>query len=390
MKTNYAFTCCFVIPLLIIFFGCNTQMDKNADSLNSSPNNTTLSSMVNKQEEAVVDKIEEVKKVKTVNKIVKHDIVTDSLGELKANVSFNDRVIDSLNAIAPLYDTSSYNHLSVSYFSTLADSLHGKPYFAMNSDEVVLSIMTVLTTRLNEETDIVFLIDKTASMDDDIEKVKGSLKLIMNYLKNYKQVKVGMAFYGDNNHHFNLWYDRMDLTNNIDDVNAFMNTYSTISNPDVAESVNDAIVKTVEEMNWTKGNKRLMLVIGDAQSQVPPYARHNQSQVIRKCDSMNVKFNLYPIIIASKQTNVEKINERKEFMSVYPNPVTDYCNLKFNSVGEYFYEFADMTGKIIYNSKTSSLLEIVSGTNFVNGTYLLQVYNFDFSKYYSKMIIIQH
>ena len=390
MKTNDAFTCCFIFSLLVIFSGCNTEMNKDEVSLNSSSTNTTLSPIDNKQEEFTVDKIEEVKKTKTVNKIVKHDFIRDSLGEIKANVTFEDRFVDSLNAITPLYDTSSYNHLSVSYFSTLADSLHGKPYFAINSDEVVSSMMNILTTRLNEGTDVVFLIDKTASMDDDIGKVKSSLKLIMSYLENYKQVKVGMAFYGDNNHHFNLWYDRMNLTNNIDDINAFMNTYSTISNPDVAESVNDAIVKTVEDMNWTKGNKRLMLVIGDAQSQEPPYARYNQLQVIHKCDSMNVKFNLYPIIIASKQTNVEKINERKEFMSVYPNPVVDYCNLKFNSAGEYFYEFADMTGKIIYNSKTSSILETVSVNHFVNGTYLLQVYNFDFSKYYSKMIVIQH
>lgn len=389
MKANYAFTYCFIFFLFVILSGCNNQMNEHSVSLNSGTNNTTLSPKLNK-EEVVIDKQEEIKKRETVNKMVNHNIFRDSLGELKANVTFNDRVIDSLNAIAPLYDTSSYNHLSVSYFSTLADSLHGKPYFALNSDEVVLSMMNILTTRLNEETDIVFLIDKTASMDDDIEKVKSSLKLIMNYLEKYKQVKVGMAFYGDNNHHFNLWYDRMNLTNNINDVNEFMNTYSTISNPDVAESVNDAIVKTVEEMNWTKGNKRLMLVIGDAQSQVPPYARYNQSQVIHKCDSMNVKFNLYPIIIASKQTNIEKINERKEFMSVYPNPVSNYCNLKFNSVDEYIYEFADMTGKIIYNSKTASLLETVPVNNFVNGTYLLQVYNSDFSKYYSKMIIIQH
>lgn len=76
------------------------------------------------------------------------------------------------------YDKESYNQLAISYFSTLADSLHGRSYYADNSDAVMLSVMDVLTSRINEGTDIVFLVDKTGSMDDDIENVRNSLNIL--------------------------------------------------------------------------------------------------------------------------------------------------------------------------------------------------------------------
>ena len=323
--------------------------------------------------------------------IQQRKIVKDSLNELKAEYSINDAVIDSLNAIHEIYDKEIYNHIAISYFSGLADSLHGKSYFADNSDEVMLSVMNILTTRLTEGLDLVFLIDKTGSMDDDIDKVKNSLELIMENISRFKNVKVGMAFYGDKNYHYDLWYNKINLTTNIDDIKQFMETYSTIGNPDVAESVNDGIVKIVEEMNWTPGNKRMMLVIGDAQSQIPPYSNYNSTQVIKKCDSMHVKFNLYPVIISSKQKDIETINHTVNFANVFPNPANEYCNIKIKNSSEMnYYEIKDMTGRDILSSNTMNSEITIPLQNIPSGSYLIQVFNRDLTKFYSKPLIVQH
>lgn len=327
---------------------------------------------------------------KPVSRIQKRKVIKDSVEEPKVLYAISDEIIDSLNNIQPLYDQGNYNQLAVSYFSTLADSLHGRSYFADNSDAVMLSVMDILTSRLNEGTDIVFLVDKTGSMDDDIENVRNSLHMIMDYLSKFNNVKVAMAYYGDKNYHHNLWYNRTDLTNDVSVIKDFMETYTTIGNPDVAESVNDGIVRTVEEMDWTPGNRRLMLVIGDAQSQLPPYSSYTQSQVIHKCDSMQVKFNLYPIIIASRQTYVEKVHGVSEFAKVYPNPANEYCHLKLPGNETIFYEINDMTGKKILSSSTNSTGINIQLNNLPSGTYLIQAYNQDYSKFYSKPLIIQH
>ena len=385
IKTIY-FAICITI-LLFISYSCDAPQANNSNTV---PENISTV-RAPKDETPFVKEEQKTEVIKPVSRIQKRKVIKDSLNELKANYTISDEVIDSLNKIVPLYDKESYNQLSVSYFSTLADSLHGRSYFADNADGVMLSVMDVLTSRINEGTDIVFLVDKTGSMDDDIENVKNSLNMIMDYLSKFNNVKVAMAFYGDKNYHYDLWYNRTNLTNNISIIRDFMETYSTIGNPDVAESVNDGIVKTVEEMNWTLGNRRLMLVVGDAQSQLPPYSNYTQSQVIHKCDSMHVKFNLYPIIIASKQTFVEKIHDKsKEFVSVYPNPANDYCHLKLPGNETFYYEINDMTGRAIINSNTKSTDINVQVNNLPSGNYLIQVYNQDYSKFYSKPLIIQH
>ncbi len=377
---------------ILLFASCDNPV-KNVTTL---PQQNTLTYLPKTQETPVVfDNIEVSNKPVTKSQylpshFITSKIIKDSVGELKEQFTISDKVIDSLNAITPLFDKVLYNHLAVSFFTSLADSLHGRAYFASKSSDVVVSIMDIITSRLNEGTDIVFLVDKTGSMDDDIAEVKNSLKTIMDYLAKFNNVKVGMAFYGDKNYHHDFWYNKINLTDNKNEINEFMETYTTIGNPDVPESVNDGIVKTVEEMNWTKGNRRLMLIIGDAQSQLPPYTSYSNTQVIHKCDSMNVKFNLYPIIISSKQADIETVTEQHKFVTVFPNPANDYCHLKFDTQNTYYYEINDISGKIILNSKTNSLSETILVSDLPNGTYLVQIHDLNFTTYYSKQIIIQH
>jgi hypothetical protein len=387
IKLIYSTLC---ITVLLSFLSSCDEAPSKTSPLGLVYETQSAPATVRKPQEEIFVREADPKAVTSKSRIVKRNVVKDSLNELKAQYTLNDAIIDSLNKVKPLFDNALYNNVAVSYFSSLADSLHGRSYFADNSDGVMLSVMDILTTRINQGTDIVFLVDKTGSMDDDIETVKNSLNMIMSYLSQFNNVKVAMAFYGDKNHHYDLWYNRTSLTNNISDIERFMQTYSTVGNPDVPESVNDGIVKTVEEMNWTPGNRRLMLVIGDAQSQLPPYSGYSQSQVIRKCDSMQVKFNLYPIIIASKQKAVEAVKISEDFVTVFPNPANDICHIKAPGLETIYYEILDMTGRKMINSYTNGTKADIAVNDLPSGNYLIQIYNQDLSKYYSKPLIVQH
>ncbi|MES2515284.1 MAG: T9SS type A sorting domain-containing protein [Bacteroidota bacterium] len=382
------FTLC-ITGLSFILSSCN-EAQPTANVIQSVSETPAAPTTVRKPQEETFVRAVNPTPVASKSRILKRVVVKDSLNELRAQYTLHETIIDSLNKVKPLFDNSLYNNVAVSYFSSLADSLHGRSYFADNSDGVMLSVMDILTTRINQGTDIVFLVDKTGSMDDDIETVKNSLNMIMSYLSQFNNVKVAMAFYGDKNHHYDLWYNRTNLTNNIRDIERFMDTYSTVGNPDVPESVNDGIVKTVEEMNWTPGNRRLMLVIGDAQSQLPPYSGYSQAQVIRKCDSMQVKFNLYPIIIASKQKAVEAVKISEDFVTVFPNPANDVCHIKAPGLETTYYEILDMTGRKMINSYTNGTTADIDVNDLPSGNYLIQIYNQDLSRYYSKPLIVQH
>jgi hypothetical protein len=301
-----------------------------------------------------------------------------------------EQFIDSLNKVVPVYDKSKYNNLSVTYFTSLAHDLHGRTFFANNADSLRGSIMDILSSRLDDGTDIVFLIDKTGSMDDDLDKVKGSMNIIMDYLSNFHNVKLAIASYGDKNYQYDFWYNRMDLSSDVNQIRSYMDSYTTIGNPDVPESVNDAIVKTVREMNWTEGNKRLMLVIGDAPSQQPPLSSYSEQQVIAACDSMKVKFNLYPIILSMTAQQQIDVPFRNNFVKTYPNPVNQVLNAELDAEENYYFELNDMSGKRVFLKTANAKNSAMDLSSVNNGTYLLQIYNEKADKYYSSKIIVQH
>lgn len=384
----------WILPMIVIFlFSCNAPTEQ-AQIKTASTERSQVQVPENTTEPITEEVIEQVQAVQTPSKKspLKAEVYKDAEPVEHVAYKVNPKTIDSLNKIIPLYDTTLYSQLAVTYFTSLADSLHGRPFFTPDADSLLNSIMEIMSTRINDGTDIVFLIDKTGSMADDIEKVKKSMDLILDYLKNFNNIKVGIAEYGDKNWQYDFWYNSVELSNDIDGMKEFLEEYQTIGNPDVPESVNDAIVKTVTEMNWTDGNKRLMLVIGDAPSQTGPLSEFTQQQVIDKCDSMNVTFNLYPIIIglsAEQRAWVDPFVQ-KDFLKTYPNPASDILNIEVSESGSYSYILEDITGKIIKQGVLTNKKDMIQVNDLMNGNYLFQIYDQSGKDYNTKMIVVQH
>ena len=186
--------------LAFVLFSCNAptkEPDNGGQGAAQTPRNEVI------QEEVVPEEIQEPTKASApiVCNTIKAHAYTDAEPVAHVKYNVNDRVVDSLNKIIPLYDTSLYNQMAVSYFTSLSQKLHGRAFFTPNADSLLNSIIEILSTRINDGTDIVFLIDKTGSMADDIEKVQKSMDIILNYLEKFDNVKVGIAEYGDKNWH---------------------------------------------------------------------------------------------------------------------------------------------------------------------------------------------
>jgi hypothetical protein len=184
----------------------------------------------------------------------------------------------------------------------------------------------------------------------------------------------------------------MELSNDIDGMKKFLKDYHTISNPDVPESVNDAIVKTVQEMNWTEGNKRLLMVIGDAPSQAPPLSDFTLQQVVDKCDSMNVTFNLYPIIIGLSPMQKAWVDTfvNKNFLRTYPNPADQGLNLELGIEGQFDYELDDINGRVLKQGTITDKKGTIPVDDIPNGNYLVQIYDQTATNYNTKLIVVQH
>ncbi len=389
MKNSY-----IILALTALLFSCNTvQEEKPVIATNNSPAQVIANENPDK-DLIVVQEVVEQKAIPTPPKCssIGAQVYTDAEPVTHVAYDVNDKIIDSLNKIIPLYDTTIYSKMAVSYFTSLAKDLHGRAFFTPDADSLVNVIMEILSTRINDGSDIVFLIDKTSSMEDDIAKVRKSMDLILDYLKQFDNVKVAIAEYGDKNWQYDFWYNSTELSNDIEGMKSFLNENLTLGNPDIPESVNDAIVKTVTEMNWTEGNKRLMLVIGDAPSQEGSLSEYTQEQVIEKCDSMNVKFNLYPVIISLSPAQRVWVNPfvQRDFLTTYPNPVNDYLNVELDANGFFYYQVNDLNGRLVLQGSVANKKDVIPVYSLTNGNYLLQIYDQTYKNYNTKMIVVQH
>jgi len=224
-------------------------------------------------------------------------------------------------------------------------------------------------------------------MDDDWEVVKNSLNEIMDFLKNYQSVRLGIASYGDKNYHLDFWYHMEDLSYDIDKLQDFMDTYSTMGNPDTRESVNDAIVKTVNSMSWNSRSNRIIIVIGDAPSQLPPLSDYSLKDVIKICQAQNVLFNLYPVIISSFRIDFNEASVQTDIAKFYPNPAINNITIETTSFDALAYEIVNLTGKIIQKGALNSKVETIDISQLPSGTYLLHVFNENLTNYYTDKII---
>lgn len=366
--------------LVLILISCNQNSEENSQRLSNS--NEPKEAMLNLEQTTLEDVSTSAQEVITQKKSEPSKLKKE---EIPLRVSKSQ--LDSMNQLTPVYDSFKYNEITVDYFTNLSSELGGRPFYIEYANQINSTLMEILSTRLNDQTDVVLLIDKTGSMDDDWDVVKNSLKEIMNFIKDYKNVRLGIASYGDKNYHLDFWYNMEDLSYDIYKLQDFMDTYSTMGNPDYRESVNDAIVKTVKSMSWSPSSNRILIVIGNAPSQLPHLSDYSLEDVISICKSQNVLFNLYPVIISSFIRNADEAPIRTDIAKFYPNPAVNNITIETNSFNLLTYEIIDLTGKVIKTEIIDTKIKTIDISQFPTGTYLLNVFNENLTEYYSDKII---
>lgn len=285
------------------------------------------------------------------------------------------------------YDQQAYN-----MFTQFADSTGGKSYRAKYATEIPNILVDILNNHTNNNTDLVFLIDKSTSMVDDIAAVKKTTYKLLNILKKFENIKVGLATYADSIGDGSRWYNIYPLTNNLESVAKNIKKIKVHGGGlDIPESVNDAIVKTVSAIDWTPGSKRMMIVLGDAPSLLPPLSQYTHQKVINTCIASSIWVNIYPVIIAIDHTyeptkinnyttmyQTEKNDTRVKtsiINSIYPNPATTTINIKLNELSEYRIVVYSALGKLIKDEGIKASSYSLNIEDCIAGSYFLTVIN---------------
>lgn len=143
-----------------------------------------------------------------------------------------------------------------------------------NAVDVVLDRPGALPKRA--QLDLVFLIDATGSMDDEIARLKTTLRTIADQvarLPSRPDTCFGLVAYRDRSDDFLV--RRHDFTNDLDAFQGVLDKLQAAGGGDYPEAMNEALNETVHRLSWRgNGTTRLVVLLADA----PPHLDYGGPQ----------------------------------------------------------------------------------------------------------------
>ncbi len=140
--------------------------------------------------------------------------------------------------------------------------------------EVVLD--SRVTAQARARLDLVFLVDATGSMGDEIDKLKATLQTIAGEvarLPSQPDLCFGLVAYRDKGDEFLI--RAHDLTNDVNGFQGVLNALQAAGGGDYPEAMNEALHDTVHKLSWRgDGATRLVVLLADA----PPHLDYGGPQ----------------------------------------------------------------------------------------------------------------
>ena len=117
--------------------------------------------------------------------------------------------------------------------------------------------------------DVVFVLDATGSMEWIIEETKAKMTRMMNFIKRLVPIaRVGIVVYRDKKSESCSFLTKAHpLTINVKKLQNFLNSIEAKEGGDLEEAVEEGLRVAVQEMQWRRNSKKVIILVGDA----PPH-----------------------------------------------------------------------------------------------------------------------
>jgi hypothetical protein len=326
------------------------------------------------------DPVEEVKPITEEPKPLPPDSTAyfDSILKLKVNMP-------------PIWQKGEYDKQAIADFSELANKSGGKFTYVRHAKEVAGTATNIIRKSLSKGADVLFLVDKTGSMADDIENIKNGLHQIVKELGRQKDVRCGMAFYGDKNEDRN-WFNAVDFTYKLDSIKSRISDIKADGGGDLPESVYDGFFQAMTTMNFDTTRKVIVLVIGDAPSLDSNLADHSLEDVIAACKQRDIAINLYPMLLATNDGADALIYKPKEtnlISKIFPNPSRGTAEVVISQKANYEFELINQRGGVVKRGKFQGDGVHLDLSSYSNGLYVFRIINAESRITSSSKIILQ-
>lgn len=337
------------------------------------------------------------------------NIATPETRILKTSVADTTANADGSISVVSLYyadlgaDTTTGVQISVPFaemtmeqyedqMKDLARLTNGALSAVQKASEVCKAFVDIIDSNLVSNSDVVFMIDATASMYDDIDALKKGIGNILGHLSTKPNVRVGVVVYRDVRDG-NVWFSHLPLTKNFEMVRGYINMITPYGGgPDWAESMYDAAALGMDTMEWRPNSNKMILVLGDAPSLTPPVSKNSLDDVVNKSKDHGVSMNYYPIIISplAIETASEPLVIVPVVANMYPNPTAGPCTLELAQASSYDWHVIDFGGNELNSGQFYGDKFSVDLSDLPNGIYVVRVHDQEKDISEDKRIVVTH
>lgn len=193
--------------------------------------------------------------------------------------------------------TDDYNPEAARTFSDIASFNGGEMCFSKGPDSIVDDIMKSLDRiEPKNKVDVIFAIDATGSMKDDIEKLRTDwIPRLIESLNNFENLRIALLLYrdyGDTYKLMGLPVKRFEFTDKIETFNRNLNSFVIYGSEggDIPEAVYEALYGSLTFYTWRADAYKKIILIGDAEPHPSPRGtgKYSKELVAQTAKAKNV------------------------------------------------------------------------------------------------------
>jgi hypothetical protein len=293
---------------------------------------------------------------------------------------YYDSLLSANILIPPLFEEQLFDSLLVDKYYRLARETEGELRLIYSANQLSGEIIELISSDLKPKTDLLFLVDRTGSMLDDIINVKSGINKIIESIKMFEDVRVGISLYGDSRFDGTSWFEYQNFETDLDSFQKYVRKVRVVDGGDTPESVYEAFFEFDKKRFWRSNSKRAIILIGDAPPIEKPQSEYSVMDLIKASKRDTVNMNFYPILIAPNkaiQNSTDSIffSQIKLTNKVYPIPTNEKVTLEMKVDGNYTVEVFNRGSELLDVQKLVGLNFEVSLSEFPSGLYMLRVQN---------------
>ena len=193
--------------------------------------------------------------------------------------------------------TDDYNPNAAESFKNIAAFGGGEMVYSKGPETLTDDIMAAIDRIKNKEkADLVFAIDTTGSMKDDVQTLRREwIPRLMEKIKEFKELRLGLLLYrdyGDTYNWMNLPVKKFEFTKDVRIFRKNLNNFYIhgTEGGDIPEAVYEALFASMEYYKWRDDCERKIILIGDAEPHPTPRGsgKYSKNAVALKAEEKNV------------------------------------------------------------------------------------------------------